>query len=383
MSNRNLVLPGKTIGILGSGQLGRMLTMVAHRLGYRVTVYSPYRNTPAGELANHEYCSSYTDEKALSTFAKSVDVITLEFENIPIASVQFLEQYKPVFPQSHILAITQNRIKEKCFVNELGIKTVRFAPVYTVDDLVPAIEHIRFPLVLKTAEFGYDGRGQKLVADLNSLREAYNTFAAMGHKTCIAEEWVNLEKELSVIVARQQSGEIALYPIAENRHENHILSLTKVPAQLSDEMTRQVNRIATTLSHALNLEGLLCVEFFVTQLGELMLNEIAPRPHNSGHYTIEATACSQFEQQLRAVCGLPLGETTLLQPGVAMVNLLGNLWQAGSQPNWRNCFSQPNTFLHLYGKTEPRENRKMGHITTFAESPQAAEQLALSVRNLL
>lgn len=382
MTGRAPVLPGKTIGILGSGQLGRMLTMVAHRLGYRVTVYSPVRNSPAGQIANQEYCSSYTDTQALAAFAKSVDVITLEFENIPLASVQYLEKYKPVFPQPYVLETTQNRIKEKNFVNELGIHTVKYAPVHQTLDLEKAAESVGFPMVLKTADFGYDGKGQLLVQDMTALENAYSQFCLQGYKACIAEEWLELEKEVSVIVARQESGAVAMYPVSENQHQNHILYLTTVPAALPNHLEEKAAQIALQVVNAFKLQGLLCIEFFVTRSGELLLNEIAPRPHNSGHYTIEATGCSQFEQQLRAVCNLPLGNTEMKQPGAAMVNLLGDAWESGS-PEWLSCFNQSNTFLHLYGKTDAKPGRKMGHITALGNSSAEAGQLALSARESL
>jgi 5-(carboxyamino)imidazole ribonucleotide synthase len=372
------ILPGGTIGILGGGQLGRMLTLAAKRLGYQVHIFSPEFDTPAGQVADKEMAAPYTDTEALSRFAQDVDVVTIEFENIPVAALKALEAQVPVYPQPHVLEIAQNRGREKAFLAELGLPLAPFRAVNTPGELTQALQEISYPCVLKTAGFGYDGKGQ---SKITSPEQALPAFQALNQAPCTLEQFVHLEREISVIAARGAKGEFAAYLPVENRHQNHILDITLAPAALSAEMEAQAVQNTRTIMEKLDIRGLLCVEFFITQDGRLLINEMAPRAHNSGHYSIEAASCSQFEQQLRAVCGLPLGETRLLH-AAAMANLLGDLWQNG-EPNWVACLAQGAINLHLYGKKEARPARKMGHLTVLGDTAQEAALLAIKARDAL
>jgi 5-(carboxyamino)imidazole ribonucleotide synthase len=372
------ILPGSTIGILGSGQLGRMLTMVAKRMGYRVHIFSPERHTPAGQLADLEWTAPYTDIEALRSFARQVDVVTLEFENIPAPALQAIEAVTPVFPQPHVLEIAQHRGREKTFLAEMGIPVAGFRLVHTAQELQQAVEELGLPAVLKTAGFGYDGKGQSKLTQLDQVLPA---FAALGQKPCVLEQFVDLDLEISVIAARGAQGEFSAYRPVENQHVNHILDLTLAPADISPALESQAIEITRAIMEKLKLRGLLCVEFFINKAGGLMVNELAPRTHNSGHYSIEATSCSQFEQQLRAVCGLPLGDPRLLHPA-AMANLLGDLWTQG-EPDWTAALQHQPVALHLYGKKEARPGRKMGHLTALANPISAAKALVLEARSSL
>lgn len=371
-------LPGSRLGILGSGQLGRMLALVAKRLGYSVVIYSPDSDTPAGQVADCEMTADYLDMAALKRFADSVDVVTIEFENIPVEALTALEAMVPVYPQPHVLETAQNRLREKTFLSELGIPVVPFQAVRSRTDLEEGLRKIGLPLVLKTAGFGYDGKGQ---AKITCPEEAGPAYDALGEDTCILEQFINLEREISVIAARSGAGEFVAYRPVENRHRNHILDLTLAPASLSPVMEQTAINITRRIMDAFNMRGLLCVEFFVTREGYLLVNEMAPRPHNSGHYTIEAAVCSQFEQQLRAVCGLPLGSPTLLH-SAAMANLLGDVWNNG-EPNWEACLALESVYLHVYGKQGAKPGRKMGHITVLGNSVEEAEALATEAKNRL
>lgn len=371
-------LPGSTVGVLGSGQLGRMLALVAKRMGYNVHVYSPDKETPAGQVADFETVADYTDETALKRFAESVDVVTIEFENIPVSALKALEQWVPVYPQPHVLYVTQNRAREKTFLADCGLPVVPFCEIYNEEELLIGLEELGFPAVIKTAGFGYDGKGQAKVTNVEEAKAAYRQ---LNEPLCILEQFVALDKEISVIAGRVDGKRYVAYRPVENQHKNHILDLTMAPAQISAELENKALAITRDILERLNVRGVLCVEFFVTQDGQLLINEMAPRPHNSGHYSIEAAVCSQFEQQLRAVCGLPLGNTSLISPA-AMANLLGDAWEPNT-PDWSACLKLPNVYLHLYGKKEPRPGRKMGHITALAETTDAAKQLALRARQAL
>jgi 5-(carboxyamino)imidazole ribonucleotide synthase len=372
------ILPGSTIGILGSGQLGRMLAMAARRLGYAVHVFSPDApSSPAGQVADVEISAAYTDEMSLAKFAQDVDVVTLEFENIPVSALKALETQVPVYPQPHVLYITQHRLREKTFLVDAGMPVAPFSAIHSGEDLEDALEELDFPLVLKTAGFGYDGKGQVKVTTAEEARAAYRN---LGTADCILEQFIDLEREISIIAARNRTGFAAYRPV-ENRHRNHILDLTLAPAALPAELEQQAMNITRAIMELLDMRGVLCVEFFITKQGKLLVNELAPRPHNSGHYTIEAAYCSQFEQQLRAVCGLPMGSTELRQPA-AMANLLGDAWHQG-EPNWTACLAESSAFLHLYGKREARPGRKMGHITTLGGDAESAAALALQMRERL
>ncbi|WP_303674114.1 5-(carboxyamino)imidazole ribonucleotide synthase [Vampirovibrio chlorellavorus] len=371
-------LPGSTLGILGSGQLGRMLALTAKRLGYRVHVFSPERDTPAGQVADLEIAADYTDLPALKHFAQGVDVVTIEFENIPVQALAALQPEVPVYPQPHVLEITQHRLREKQFLSDLGIPVVPFVPVNNLQELQAGMTQLGLPAVLKTAGFGYDGKGQ---VRLESEAQALDAYEAFAGQACVMERFLDLEREISVIAARAEDGTFQAYRPVENRHRNHILDFTLAPAQISETIEAQALQITQRIMEALNMRGLLCVEFFITRQGELLVNELAPRPHNSGHYTIEAAVCDQFEQQLRVVCGLPLGDPALRQPA-AMANVLGDLW-ANGEPDWQSALARSPVYLHLYGKQEARVGRKMGHLTTLGDSVDAAFQLAKQARERL
>ncbi|MCE3236021.1 MAG: phosphoribosylaminoimidazole carboxylase [Vampirovibrio sp.] len=367
--------PGSRLGILGSGQLGRMLALVAKRLGYSVVIYSPDSDTPAGQVADAEITADYLDLDTLKRFASMVDVVTIEFENIPVDALKALEAMVPVYPQPHVLEIAQNRLREKTFLSELGIPVVPFQAVRSKAELEAGVRKIGLPLVLKTTGFGYDGKGQ---VKITQAEEALSAYQALGEEVCILEQFINLEREISVIAARSDSGEFVAYRPVENRHCNHILDVTLAPADMSPVMEQTATNITRKIMDAFDMRGLLCVEFFITREGYLLVNEMAPRPHNSGHYTIEAAVCSQFEQQLRAVCGLPLGSARLLHPA-AMANLLGDVWADG-EPGWDACLELDAVYLHLYGKQDAKPGRKMGHITGLGNSVAEAEALVAKAK---
>lgn len=372
------ILPPATIGILGSGQLGRMLALVARQMGYRVHVFSPGTDTPTGQVADREFSADYHDKSALIEFAQTVDVITYEFENVPFASADLLNEIVPVRPKPEILRVASNRLREKSTFANAGLPVTPFRAVRSAADLDVAIAELGLPLILKTVTSGYDGKGQ---ARLDSAENAHLLWSQMGQAELIAEKMIDFACEVSVVGARGLTGEFVAYDVIENEHRNHILDISTIPSSLSSTVKGEAVRIASEVFELLDVVGVLCIEFFVTQSADLLINEIAPRPHNSGHLTIEAAVTSQFEQQLRALCGLPLGATTLRSPAV-MVNLLGDLWQNGN-PAWERVTAFDDTHLHLYGKKEARIGRKMGHITTLASTPAQARTIALNARQQL
>jgi 5-(carboxyamino)imidazole ribonucleotide synthase len=372
------ILPGATIGVLGSGQLGRMFAMAARRMGYRVHTLSPDDDTPTGQIADVEITALYEDLDAIRAFASRVDVVTFEFENIPAAAVEVAAQHAPVRPSGHVLHVTQQRAREKGYLADEGFPVTPFAHVRSADDLAPAIAAIGTPAVLKTASFGYDGKGQRRVETAAGVEAAWT---AMGSVESVLERFIEFEREVSMIVARGATGWITTYGLIENTHERHILDTSVYPARVPEPVERRATEIVRALADRLDLVGVLCVEFFLTHDGELLINELAPRPHNSGHLTIDACLTSQFEQQLRAICALPPGSAELLRPA-AMVNLLGDLWTA-REPDWAAACLLPGVKLHLYGKSQPRPGRKMGHITALAVSTEAAVELARRARRAL
>jgi 5-(carboxyamino)imidazole ribonucleotide synthase len=355
-----------------------MLALAARQLGYRVHVFSPERDTPAGQAADVEICAAYDDLEAVRAFARGVDVVTYEFENVPVATAVACQQFTPVRPGPQALHIAQNRLREKGFFAENGLPTAPFIPVHSLADLQQGLAVIGCPAVLKTAVSGYDGKGQ---IKLNHPDEAEQAWQAVGQVACILEGWVAFEREVSVVAARGLDGSFAHYGLIENSHANHILDVSKAPANVPPGVATEAMEMTRQVLEALDVVGVLCVEFFLTKEGKLLLNEIAPRPHNSGHLTIEACLTSQFEQQCRAVCGLPLGDTTYRQPA-AMANLLGDLWQNG-EPDWTAVLRMPDVKLHLYGKREARPGRKMGHLTALASSVAEAERIVREARALL
>ena len=357
------VLPGGTIGVLGSGQLGRMFALAARRMGYRVHTYSPDTNSPTGQVADVEVTGSYDDLAAIRRFASAVDVVTMEFENVSAEAAAAAAEVAVVRPSGAALHTTQQRAREKAFLQAQGFPVAPCVRVTSADELRAALSVVGVPAIVKTAAFGYDGKGQQRVHD---ARDVAAVWARLGGGEAIVEQVIDFACEVSVVAARGADGAMADYGAVENVHRHHILHLTLAPARVSATVAAEASALARRVMNALDYVGVLCVEFFVTRDGRLLVNEIAPRPHNSGHYTIEACATSQFEQQVRAVCGLPLGSTTQHRPA-AMINLLGDVW-AGGDPQWAAALAVPGVALHLYGKAEPRTGRKMGHLTVQADT---------------
>jgi 5-(carboxyamino)imidazole ribonucleotide synthase len=372
------ILPGATIGVLGSGQLGRMFAIAARRMGYRVHTLSPDSDTPTGQVADVEVTASYDDLDAVRAFARRVDAVTFEFENVPSATVEAIEALAPVRPAGRVLHIAQHRLREKTFLREAGLPVAPFCVVRSRADLEAAVAQLGCPAVLKTAGFGYDGKGQ---ARVTAPEQAPEAWAAIGGGEAVLEAFIDHQCELSVVAARGLDGAFVHYGVVENRHRNHILDLTIAPASIAARLAAEAVEMARAVFERLQVVGVLCVEFFLTRDGRLLINELAPRPHNSGHFTIDACMSCQFEQQLRAVCGLPLGSTEQFRPA-AMANLLGDLWSQG-EPDWAAVCARPDTKLHLYGKLEPRPGRKMGHLTALAHSAEQAAQAALAARHAL
>ncbi len=370
-----MILPGSTIGVFGSGQLGRMFAIEARKMGYRVHTFSPDADTPTGHISDVETTASYDDLDAVREFAKRVDVVTFEFENVPSATVAAAAEYVAVHPRGEILHTTQNRLREKIFLSTNGFPVVPFRRVKVIDDLFRAVDEIGLPAVLKTSGFGYDGKGQAKLMERSDVGKAFN---AMEGQDAVLEAFIDFAKEVSVVCARDQAGKFAHYGVIENEHSNHILDISFAPAAISERAWDDAIEIARNIAEAFGYVGTMCVEFFLTHNGKVLVNEIAPRPHNSGHLTFDACVTSQFEQQVRAVCGLPLGSTEFYRPA-AMANLLGDLWQNG-EPNWATALGDPAVKLHLYGKAEPKPGRKMGHLTATASTAAAAGDLIRKVR---
>lgn len=395
------ILPGATLGIVGSGQLGRMLALAARQLGYRVHIYSPEPESPAGQVADAETVGAYADAAAVAQFARGVQALTFEFENIPSASIEAAAAHTVVRPDAGLLHTTQHRLREKLWLREHGIPTAEFRPVATLAELEAAVAELGCPCVLKTAGFGYDGKGQARIHEPADAPQAWERVGAAGGcppagereegqppaaPTAIVERWVDFALECSVVGARGVGGEIELYDVAENIHAHHILDLSLVPARIDETTALRAHALARSILAALDVTGVLAVEMFLTLQGELLVNELAPRVHNSGHWSIEGAVASQFEQQVRAVCGLPLGSAALVQPA-AMANLLGELWfdAAGQprEPEWPELLNYADVKLHLYGKREPRKGRKMGHITALAAHAEVALECVSAARQSL
>jgi 5-(carboxyamino)imidazole ribonucleotide synthase len=375
-----VIPPGSTIGVLGGGQLGRMFAMAARRLGYRVHTFAPEHDTPTGQIADVEVVAQYDDVAAVREFAKRVDVVTFEFENVSAEAAAAAEEHAIVRPNGRALAVAQHRIREKTFLSEHGLPVTPFAPVRSDAELAAAIDLVGCRAVLKTATFGYDGKGQVTISE--GGRSASGSGDARREEASARSGFpADLEREISVIGARGVDGSSVFYDPFENVHQRHILDVSVSPANVSSETAALAVDVTRRVMEALDFIGLLCVEFFVTRDGRLLVNELAPRPHNSGHLTFDACRTSQFEQQLRAICGLPLGSTEQLQPA-AMANLLGDLWQGG-EPNWAAALTFPAVKLHLYGKASPRVGRKMGHITAMAATREEAKSLVIRARKAL
>lgn len=370
--------PGATIGVLGSGQLGRMFAIAARRLGYRVHTLSPDQDSPTGQVADVEVTAAYDDLDAVRAFAREIAVATFEFENVPSATVEALAECVPVRPSGRALHVSQHRAREKRFLSDTGIPVAPFAIIDTAADLDAGISATGCPAILKTASFGYDGKGQ---VRIERSEEAAAAWASIGGTQAVLEGVVPFEREVSVIVARAVDGTVVDYGVIENAHRHHILDVSVSPARVAPSIAVEACRLARRIAEALGLVGVLCTEMFVARNGQLVVNELAPRPHNSGHLTIDAHVSCQFEQQVRAVCGLPLGSTSQVGPA-AMANLLGDVWTAG-EPRWAAALEDPRVKLHLYGKTVPRAGRKMGHLTAVADSVEAAEALVRRTRDIL
>ena len=381
-----MILPGQTIGILGGGQLGRMFAIAARRMGYRVAAFDPTQDCPTGQVADVEVNAAYDDVEAARRFAQQVDVVTFEFENVPSETLAAIGELRPVHPSPFVLDTCRHRLREKQFLSENGFPVAAFRPIASLDDLRRAANELGTPAVLKTAAFGYDGKGQAKIEASSDLAAAWRAVSGGdGPKEpppAVFEAFVRFEREISVIAARTPAGEIRCFEPFENAHANHILDVTTTPASLSPAVRRAAVELATQVTRALGVVGLLTVEMFVLPDGGLLVNELAPRPHNSGHVTFDAAFTSQFEQQLRAVCGLPLGDPALLSPAAAMANLLGDLWTSG-EPNWCAALVDPRVKLHLYGKRQPQRGRKMGHLVAVADSVEAARRAVIEARGRL
>ena len=375
MSRVKPILPGSAIGVLGSGQLGRMFAIAARRMGYRVHTFSPDEDTPTGQVADLEVKASYEDLDAVRDFASSVAVVTFEFENVPAETAAAAASRAPVRPAGSVLHTTQHRLREKWFLSQAGLPLTPFRCVSQVVDLQIAMEDLGLPAILKTADFGYDGKGQFRITSQDQLFDAWE---AVGEVEAVLEAFVDFECEISVVAARSESGAFVHYGAIENHHKNGILDLSIAPARVAPKVAAEAIELARTVLEKLEVVGVVCVEFFVAKDGRLLINEIAlsldithpPRMHNSGHLTVDANITSQFEQQLRSVCGLPLGDVKQLAPA-AMANLLGDLWTHG-EPDWARAAAIPNVKLHLYGKLSARPGRKMGHLTAIGSDVENA-----------
>ena len=377
-AHARVVEPGAALGVVGGGQLGRMFAIAARRMGYRVHAFAREEDSPTGQVADLEVTASFDDLEALRTFASGVDVVTFEFENVPIEAIDAMEELTPVRPSGVALHTAQQRAREKTFLADRGVPTAPFACAATLDELWDAVTRVGTPAVIKTTAFGYDGKGQHRV---NSPSDVEHIWAAIGHQEAVVEKLISLQTELSVVAARNVEGDMASYPPFENRHRNNILDVTTVPAAVPPTVAKQAAEITRAILDELQYVGVLCVEFFLSADGDLLVNELVARPHNSGHLTFDAAVTSQFEQQVRAVCGLSLGSTDIPRPA-AMANLLGELW-AGGEPNWAAACRFPDVKLHLYGKLEPRPDRKMGHLIAVSPTTQEALDRVISARDAL
>jgi 5-(carboxyamino)imidazole ribonucleotide synthase len=376
-----MLLPGKTIGVLGGGQLGRMFAHAAERLGYRVHIYEPAADSPAGEVAALEVNAPYDDVDRLREFVRGCDVVTYEFENIPVGPLHAIESEVRLHPHWRVLEICQNRTREKNWLRQNGFPHVPFADVEAGGDIAGAIRGIGLPCVVKTAAFGYDGKGQLKVTDEAGIHKAVAAFAG---QRAVVEKFISFRCEVSVVVARAESGAIRTFPVVENIHTHHILDFTISPARIPDAVRLQAEAVGRAIAEKLDVVGLIAIEMFVTDRDEILVNELAPRPHNSGHVTMDACVTSQFEQHVRAVCGLPLGDTAVTSPAV-MVNILGDAWtwshrHITAEPDWAAVLQADRATLHLYGKKEPRIGRKMGHFTIRAETADTALAVARKLK---
>lgn len=370
---KQAILPPAMLGMLGGGQLGRFFVIAAHEMGYKVTVLDPDKNSPAGRIADVHLCAAYDDAAVLRQLSETCAAVTTEFENVPAATLEHLAQHCTVRPSASAVAIAQHRVSEKTFFRDVGLPVGMFEVINSEADL-PADDSAIYPAVLKVARFGYDGKGQARVKNREEAREA---FARFKQETCVLEQMLALDYEVSVVLARDAQGKVAAFPLAENSHLNGILDVTIAPARATEVIKAKAQALAVEIAEKLDYVGVLGVEFFVSG-GKLLVNEMAPRPHNSGHYTIDACVTNQFEQQVRALTGLPLGDSHLHSHAV-MVNILGDAWK-GAEPAWDKSLAHPNLKLHLYGKHEARPGRKMGHFTVLGRDTESTLNQALIAR---
>mgnify|MGYP001819269132 CR=1 FL=1 len=370
--------PGSTLGLFGGGQLGRMFAKAAARLGYHVHVFAPEEECPAGEVSLERTRASYDDLDAVARFAQSVDAITYEFENVLGPTVETANQYAPVRPHTCVLSVTRNRLIEKSFLRSSGLSVAPFFAVASAAELERARNELGGRAVVKTTAFGYDGKGQTMVKAYGESDTAWRTIGAP--EEAIVEQFIPFEGECSMLVARG-GGSTTFFGPFYNQHRNHVLDLTTWSAEDDSPTAREGRAIGAAVADALALDGMICIEFFITP-GGLLVNEIAPRPHNSGHLTLEACSISQFEQQVRLAAGYPPVDPVPRAPAAAMVNLLGDIWEGG-EPDWAAVLKQPNTAFHLYGKSAPMPGRKMGHLTVLADTPEIAAETALTARRAL
>jgi len=372
------LLPGATLGVIGGGQLGRYFVWEARRLGYHTWVLDPDVAAPAMQLAEHALVAAYDDRTALTTLAQHCDAVTIEFENVPAQSLDYLATLTRVAPAANAIQVAQDRALEKSQALRYGLQAVPYAVIEQVTDIPTALLQVELPAILKTSRLGYDGKGQIVCSSADDVRAGFDQ---LDHASCVLEHRIDLAAEVSVVLARGFDGAVEVFPISRNVHENGILSTSLVPSGIDAAILDEARLLATRLAEGLDYVGVLAVEFFVDTGGQLLFNEMAPRTHNSGHYTLDATHSSQFEQQVRALCALPLASTNLLTP-VCMLNVLGDSWTRGT-PDWQALLQRTGVSLHLYGKHEARPGRKMGHVNIMSDDADAALQTALEMHQLL
>ncbi len=381
MNGIDAIFPGKTIGVLGGGQLGRMLAQAATRMGYRMHIFELQADSPASAVAHETINAPYEDLAALTTFARACDVVTYESENVPAVRIKAIEKVTRLRPHWSVLETTQNRFREKRWLRDHGFPHARFGEVAADGDLRTGFDQVGLPCVVKTADFGYDGKGQMKIFSAEEIPAAVRRFTG---QPVVVEQFVDFSGEVSAVVTRSPSGEMRVFPVAENLHASHILDFSIVPARVPLAVAVRVEQLARAVAEKIGLVGVMCVEFFVPKTGDVLVNELAPRPHNSGHYTLDACMVSQFEQQVRAICGLPLGSAELLSP-VVMANIFGDVWKRRdgkvvAEPAWNALLAEPAVRLHLYGKSEPLIGRKMGHFSATALDVNTALELAQRCR---
>lgn len=365
------LLPGAKLGVIGGGQLGRYFVWEARRLGYQTWVLDPDASAPAMQIAEHALVAAYDDQAALNTLAEQCDAVSIEFENVPAQSLEFLATRTRVAPSANAIRVAQDRALEKSQALQFGLQPVPYAVIEKLSDVSAALEKVDLPAIIKTSRLGYDGKGQVVCSSEEDVRKAFDQ---LNHASCVLEHRIDLAAEVSVILARGYDGQVQVFPISRNVHENGILATSLVPSGVDPKILDEATALAIALAEGLDYIGVLAVEFFVDSKGSVLFNEMAPRPHNSGHYTLDATHSSQFEQQLRALCALPLASTELLSP-VCMLNLLGDSW-GDNKPDWHRLMARKGLSLHLYGKQEARPARKMGHVNILSDTPDKAFELA-------